>query len=405
MFDIFNFSIVCQWFLSDYFHLDVGSRLRYGYRLENGGLELSLVIAYCRAGFERDCTAELSQLFSSDSSAPKPTLAGAGAVALAIPASARPDQVAKRVAFQRLVFARQLFVSAGPLTLPEGVDRIGPILERLSRIDDWLGQRLRCREVFLEVSDTPQAKELLGFCRKFTPPLISALERDERLGKSAEGSPFRLHLFFQTSRELYPGLSLVSNASPWLMGIPRLKFPPDAPSRSTLKLEEAFLHFLDEKAQARALRPGMRAVDLGAAPGGWTYQLVRRHMMVTAVDNGPMDRRLLETGQVTHLREDGFRFRPRKPVDWMVCDMIEHPERIARLVGQWLGRRLCRHTIFNLKLPMKNRYEEVQRCAELLRAELGQAPGRARSKTKLSLSFKQLYHDRDEVTGYAENRP
>lgn len=52
------------------------------------------------------------------------------------------------------------------------------------------------------------------------------------------------------------------------MGIPRLKFPTDAPSRSTLKLEEAFFVFLTEKEREARLSHGMTAVDLGACPGG-----------------------------------------------------------------------------------------------------------------------------------------
>ncbi|VEB88410.1 putative RNA 2'-O-ribose methyltransferase [Citrobacter koseri] len=35
------------------------------------------------------------------------------------------------------------------------------------------------------------------------------------------------------------------------------------------------------------LANGMYAVDLGACPGGWTYQLVKRNMWVYSVDNGP----------------------------------------------------------------------------------------------------------------------
>jgi len=404
MIDIFNFHFVCQWFLEEYFQLDVGPRPSYGYLKENGAHEMSLVIAYCRAGFERDCAMELSPQLPTDSATGHSPLPGGGAVALSLSPSARPHEVARNLSFAELVFARQVLVSPGRLgPLPAG-DRIPPILESLGGIDGWLGKRVRYGEVFLEVGDTPESKELLGFCRKFTPPLMRALEGEGRLCPASQRSPWRLHLFLLSSTELYPGIALTSNSSPWLMGIPRLKFPAGAPSRSTLKLEEAFLHFLDEKATARTLKPGMHAVDLGAAPGGWTYQLVHRQMLVTAVDNGPMDRTLLETGQVEHRREDGFRFRPRKPVDWMVCDMIEHPERIARLVGQWIGRGLCRQSIFNLKIPMKKRYEVVQRCAELLRAEVHKNATKNRS-TKITLAFKQLYHDRDEVTGYVTRPP
>ena len=96
------------------------------------------------------------------------------------------------------------------------------------------------------------------------------------------------------------------------MGIPRLKFPSQAPSRSTLKLDEAFLHFIPKSEWENRLTSGMNAVDLGSAPGGWTYQLVRRGMMVTAIDNGPMAESLMETGQVKHKMMDGFKIHSAK---------------------------------------------------------------------------------------------
>ncbi len=58
------------------------------------------------------------------------------------------------------------------------------------------------------------------------------------------------------------------------------------PSRSTLKLEEAFHVFIPADEWDERLANGMYAVDLGACPGGWTYQLVKRNMWVSSVDNG-----------------------------------------------------------------------------------------------------------------------
>lgn len=110
----------------------------------------------------------------------------------------------------------------------------------------------------------------------------------------------------------------------------------------------------------------MSAVDLGAAPGGWTWQLVKRGLAVTAVDNGSMASVLPESGLVEHCRVDGFRYRPPKPVDWLVCDIVEQPSRIATQVGRWLAEGDCRYAIFNLKLPMQKRYEEVQRCGDII---------------------------------------
>ena len=179
------------------------------------------------------------------------------------------------------------------------------------------------------------------------------------------------------------------------MGIPRLRFPRSAPSRSTLKLEEAFKLFVD----ASALKPGMTAVDLGAAPGGWTWQFVQRGIHVTAVDNGPMDLALMGSGLVDHQRLDAFRFRPPKRVDWLVCDMVEKPSRVAALIAQWLTRGDCRQAIFNLKLPMKKRHAAVERALTAIEAATQQA-GMA-----VELRCKQLYHDREEVTVHALVRP
>ena len=133
-------------------------------------------------------------------------------------------------------------------------------------------------------------------------------------------------------------------------------------------------------------------MDLGAAPGGWTYQLVRRGLNVTAVDNGPMDPKLLDSGLVEHRREDGFRYRPDRPVDWMVCDIVESPLRVAELAARWLAQGWCRESIFNLKLPMKRRHQELTRCLQHIEGRLAEA------RVPHRLACKQLYHDREEVT-------
>ena len=64
-------------------------------------------------------------------------------------------------------------------------------------------------------------------------------------------------------------------------------------------------------------------------------------------------------------------------------------------MAQWLAEGLCRHAIFNLKLPMKKRHDEVRLCLDLVADALA-AKGR-----RVELRAKQLYHDREEVTVYA----
>lgn len=152
--------------------------------------------------------------------------------------------------------------------------------------------------------------------------------------------------------------------------------PREAPSRSTLKLEEAWHHFIPREQWDERLHSDMTGVDLGAAPGGWTWQLVNRGMLVTAVDNGPMAESLMDTGLVQHLMADGFTYKPRQPVDWMVCDIVEKPARNAALLETWIGEGHCREAVVNLKLPMKQRYAEVKRLLE--RIEEGSRPGDSR---------------------------
>jgi 23S rRNA (cytidine2498-2'-O)-methyltransferase len=249
--------------------------------------------------------------------------------------------------------------------------------------------------LWLETADTNEAKELAAFCRKFEPPLAAALVKARRLDAGRPELP-RLHLFFTDSATVSIGVSLPANSSRWPMGIPRLRFPARAPSRSTLKLAEALQHWLAPDDEARLLHEGITAVDLGAAPGGWTWQLVRRGVHVTAVDNGGIDRPLLDTGLVEHIRADGFRYRPRRPVDWMVCDIVEQPKRVAALVAEWLASGWCTRSIFNLKLPMKKRYEELLGCRAAIIERC------AAAEVDCALRFKHLYHDREEVTAYAE---
>ena len=136
----------------------------------------------------------------------------------------------------------------------------------------------------------------------------------------------------------------------------------------------------------------MTAADLGAAPGGWTWVLTRHHLRVTSVDNGPLREHVLATGLVEHLRADGFHWKPPQPLDWMVCDMVEQPRRVAERMAQWFREGWCRHAVFNLKLPMKKRWDETKLCLELFANQAGRP---------LEIRARQLYHDREEITVFA----
>ncbi len=341
------------------------------------------VLIYCRPGFEKEAAAELqARLGERQVSGFAKAKPDSGFVVFQAYGEI-PTLGDDALFWRELVFARQLVFLHGDMLTLSAEDQITPLLSAVQ------ASGLRYRELRLETPDTNEAKSLAGFLKKFSAPLSSVLSKQKLIDKRAQHT---LHLFFLDSTHVYLGWSLPENSSPWPLGIPRLKFPPDAPSRSTLKLEEAILHFLDQPTQDELLREGLTAVDLGACPGGWTWQLVKRGLAVIAIDNGAMDEKLMRTGQVEHLRVDGFRFRPERPVTWLVCDMVEKPARIAELMAQWLARGDARHAIFNLKLPMKKRFEEVELCLNLVADTLH---GR-----DYYLEAKQLYHDREEITVY-----
>nr|WP_275440645.1 23S rRNA (cytidine(2498)-2'-O)-methyltransferase RlmM [Vibrio sp. Of7-15] len=345
---------------------------------------------YCRPGFEKECAGEIQDKANKLEVYGFPrTKRNTGYVLFEFYQDSDAVKFTKEVKFSELIFSRQMILVAAQFTDLPSEDRISPILNELADIEALP----RCGDIRIETPDTNEAKELLKFCRKFTVPLRQALRGKGILySKDSPKKPV-LHVCFTEPGSCFIGYSLTSNNSPFFMGIPRLKFPSDAPSRSTLKLEEAFHVFIPREEWDERLAAGMWGVDLGACPGGWTYQLVKRSMFVHSIDNGQMAESLMNTGQVKHHEVDGFKFEPpRKNVTWIVCDMIEKPARVAHLMGEWIVKGWAKEAIFNLKLPMKGRYDEVLQDIENLKEFLAQ------NGVKFTLQAKHLYHDREEIT-------
>lgn len=291
--------------------------------------------------------------------------------------------LSRALPWRTLVFARQKLRLIAQLRALDPQDRISPILAALA------GTRAPFGSLLVEHPDSDAAKPLAGLARAFANALRPALRKAGRLAAKDDARAPRLHVCFLAGDHAFLAQSDPADSAPWPLGIPRLRLHADAPSRSASKLEEALLVLLDDDQRARLLRPGMRAADLGAAPGGWTWVLARNGLRVTAIDNGPLRAQVLDTGLVEHLRADGFQWQPPQALDWMVCDMVEQPRRVAARMATWLREGWCRHAIFNLKLPMKKRHDETLLCLELIRRELPQP---------LVLRARQLYHDREEIT-------
>jgi 23S rRNA (cytidine2498-2'-O)-methyltransferase len=376
---------------------------------------MSVVVAHCRAGFEPEAAADLAAVAMAAGTTVEVDAPPGRGYVVATPRAFDSQRWPRALEAVPPVFVRSLFFGTGPHALFSAdtttrgrPDRVAPLAALFAAFrrdcrQPGVGLRQRAAAVFgelrMETADTNEGKELSVLCRRLELPLAGELLADGALVEledpDAPATLPALHVLFADGAHVFVGTSATPWGSPHAMGIPRLHLPRGAPSRSTLKLAEAIAAFLGDRGP-ELMRAGMRAVDLGAAPGGWTWQLAQRGLFVTAVDNGPLKGGVGDDPRVTHVRVDGLAYLPRRPVDWLVCDMVVQPARVATLVGRWIGEGHARCAIFNLKLPMKRRYDEMLRC----RAIVGEALARAGVRHRLQL--RQLYHDREEVTGFVE---
>lgn len=147
----------------------------------------------------------------------------------------------------------------------------------------------------------------------------------------ADGHPFRpkdpelvLSAYITKDGTLLAGASHAwENRSPFPGGAFRLA-PQGGPSRSGRKLEEA-LHIFSVDAH------GKRALDIGAAPGGWTETLLDLGCKVTSVDRAPLA--LTPRSGLTMVQGDFRQAFLKGPFDLVTCD-ANGP---FRGVGEGLG--------------------------------------------------------------------
>ncbi|MEM7392838.1 MAG: SAM-dependent methyltransferase, partial [Verrucomicrobiota bacterium] len=300
-------------------------------------------ILLCRTGFESVLAEELRNRIG-----PVEIVSGQGWIALDASLDLPP-----------LIFERQRILHAGWVSN----DRLKPI------------ETSTVREVFQGLS-TDTGWVLHAYAEEstskvFNPRRIVGIEKAMlRLLKAEARDRFDLQMrfaghrcrqvlqLFLTENGLWHGAGPVDGLSaPFPAGRMRMKMDRDAPSRSFLKMEEAFARM------GECGQPGQRVLDLGAAPGGWTYAFLKRGCEVEAVDHGPL--KLTgsppEGGSVKHIREDGLSYRPAQPpLDWLVCDMLVSPGTALGQLKKWIKQGWAHRIVCNMKLPQKNPWIAVQ---------------------------------------------
>lgn len=164
----------------------------------------------------------------------------------------------------------------------------------------------------------------------------------------------------------------------------------DMVCRAEWKIEEAFGVFGMRAAE------GMRALDLGAAPGGWTHYLSKRGISVDAVDPAALDEAVAARPNVRHFRmtaQEFARSHGEGAYDLIVNDMKMDTNQSMDILCE-MSSLLKRdgECLMTLKLPRQG----VQKRINVARMVLGR-----RFET---VRIRQLYYNRSEVTAYMKTR-
>ena len=133
------------------------------------------------------------------------------------------------------------------------------------------------------------------------------------------------------------------------------------PSRAYLKLWEALTRL------GRYPAPGETCLDLGAAPGGWTWALARLGARVTAVDKAPLATEVATMPGVTVRAESAFALDPAReaPVEWLFSDVICYPARLLALVRRWIAAGTARHLVCTVKFQGMTDHDVVAEFAAI----------------------------------------
>lgn len=189
----------------------------------------------------------------------------------------------------------------------------------------------------------------------------------------------------------FMGISLTrENLSAWPGGMRHFAQTPEQISRAEFKLLEALEVF------GVTLPSRGRALDLGAAPGGWTRLLLDAGLQVVAVDPARLDPRLVRQPGLTHYRSSTETYLEESADQHQLFAVITNDMRMdareaARLLIQTRGYlQRDGFIISTLKLPHAT-------------ASIDPLRNLREATSLLSRSFdvvqaKQLFHNRQEVT-------
>lgn len=127
------------------------------------------------------------------------------------------------------------------------------------------------------------------------------------------------------------------------------------PSRAYLKLWELFTLY------GYKPDPGMKTIDVGSCPGGWTWVLQTVGTNVVSVDKAPLDPKIAALPNIEFKQESAFGLRPQHvgKLDWFFSDIICYPDKLLELVNRWRESGLVDNFACTIKFQQPTDFETM----------------------------------------------
>ena len=156
------------------------------------------------------------------------------------------------------------------------------------------------------------------------------------------------------------------------------------PSRAYLKLEEALVRAsslgggcFNLPLESKGILPqpysvplpskGMRCLDAGGCPGGWTWVLRQLGCDVVAIDRSELAPSLMNDKHVTFIKHDAFTLTPKElgSFDWVFSDIICYPERLLEWIHMWLDSGQATNMICTIKMQGEIDWNTIAHFVEI----------------------------------------
>lgn len=225
------------------------------------------------------------------------------------------------------VFARAYGFSVG-MAAGDNLDELaGRVWEvcggrPVRRVHVWPRDAARPGDHDFQPSVTPAAVEAHAAILRRSPVGLNLSENADDPWAEATRGEVVLDCVMVEPHEWWVGYHRVKSVpSRWPGGMIRLELPPDAVSRTWLKMEEAL------RWSRLPIPLGARCAELGSAPGGASQALLSRGLIVTGVDPAEMHPTVLEHAGFTHIPRRAAQVRRRefRRIRWLTADMNVAP--------------------------------------------------------------------------------